>query len=424
MLGRWGTVGLVLTALAGGVALAGSASGQADGDATTTLSLNCKAPAEPRGEVGHEAWSLESTWIPAEEESPARRCAMHVGHHTYAAGLDRQLQLQGGVGSIFLVEQTGFSPADQVPTVRASSDRGVAAVTDVEVQVSQDGIEWTTVATADHRLVDVDTRGEDPLAAAVEAVCFNTGSATCPNRNDNVRQQIRFEIDADGEPFSYVRVANPESVYTGLTGFLDRSSLTLEVTASDQAAPELAPVEGDQRTCEADILERLHSEDPCSFGGYLHEEAGAPLPFVRVGNVPGHWDAPSFFHTYPLERAELDAVEGEVTVRDYRVNDADAHNDRVYLQARTPEGVWTQLASIEVDRIHPHPSDPDHQQSTYAARFEVTGLDGLEATMLRLVAEPHPPEGAYWSDETSWPDRHPWAFLVDSELAIDGRLPS
>jgi hypothetical protein len=61
MLGRWGTVGLVIAALAGGVALAGSASGQADGDATTTLSLNCKAPAEPGGEVGHEAWSLEST---------------------------------------------------------------------------------------------------------------------------------------------------------------------------------------------------------------------------------------------------------------------------------------------------------------------------------------------------------------------------
>jgi len=387
---------------------------------------HCSAPVDESVDTSKDAWSFESSWVPPKPEKSSSICASHFGHHTFVTPDGTPSLLHGGEGKVWLVEQTAFSPADQIPDLDTGD--GLSADTQFKVRTSLDGRNWTTVDTVNHSLVDVETAGDPSLAAAERDACFNAGYALrlaydCGPWN-NVRQEIEFEIQADEKPFRYIRVANPESVYTGLTGFLDHASMDLVVNDKPASEPQPATaVENHTLPCEEHIMERqLDSDDPCTFGGYVHEERGGVYtPFFRVGNVPGQWDAPSFFHTYALGNATLDEVQGDLVVRDWR-NNLPSEDQLILVQASDDGRFWDTLAEVRAEEVEDPLTDPDRKESTFEASFSLEGLGERDVSFLRLVAEPLPDE--YWAQDTDWPDRHPWAYLVDSEISVTGTLPS
>ncbi len=294
----------------------------------------------------------------------------------------------------------------------------------MNIEASLDGLDWFTVATGNHSIVSVTTSHENLVDLALYNACFNSVILQCPDGSNNFRQIIEFDIDAEGEEFRFLRVANPESIYTGLTGFLDRSELFLDVSPADPVPdPDLETDTTQTLSCEEDIMEKtLHSEDPCTFGGYFLEENDIHTPFVRFGNYPGQWDTPSFFHTYPLEGATLESIEGDVTVRDYRTN-GPSEDQKILIQTSTNGEIWRTLHEFPVERVHNNALSDDYENALYEGSFSTT-LDHEEADFLRLVAEPRPNVDEYWNPNTPWADRHPWAYFQHSEITLEGILPT
>lgn len=402
------------------LSMAGFGAAQAAAD-TEEITLRCHAPADQENKTSYqeadEFPSFESSWIPLRDDAGKHICAAHFGHHTFFPGHEQPLLLQGGSGEILLVEQTGLSPADQIP--QFSTEDGAALVTEVQLEASLDGVNWEPIATGNHSLVEVTTPEGDLFGWGIETACFNAG-IICAQPN-NFRQEIHFDIGAHEEPFRFFRVANPESVYTGLTGFLDRSSFDLHVehVEGEEATTTSGPLE---LTCQEDIMEAtLHSEDPCSFGGYLTEEAVPWMAPVRIGNQPGQWDAPSFFHTYPTEGAILDGVEGEVVVRDYRSN-GPSEDQMMLVQTTTDGYLWETIGAFEVTSVQDPLHKTDRRSFTYEGTFNID-LGGDEVDFLRLVAEPRPDLDVYWENSTPWANRHPWAYFVESEITLTGTVP-
>lgn len=390
---------------------------------TEEVSLRCHAPADQEANASYQDEntfpSFESSWIPLRDNADKHICAAHFGHHTFFPGHQQPLRLLGGSGEILLVEQTGFSPADQVPQV--STEDGAALVTEVQLETSLDGVDWEPIATGNHSLVEVTEPQGDPIGWGIDTACFNAG-IICAQPN-NFRQEIHFDIEPQDELVRFFRVANPESVYTGLTGFLDRSSFDLQVQPITDEDTTTQTVGSIDLTCQENIMETtLHNEDPCSFGGYLTEEAPSWMAPVRIGNQPGQWDAPSFFHTYPTEGSTLDRVDGHVVVRDYRSN-GPSENQMMLVQTTNDGYLWETIHEFEVTNVQDPLLQTDRRAYTYDATFEID-LDEHESDFLRLVAEPRPDLDTYWDDsETPWANRHPWAYLVDSEITLTGAIP-
>lgn len=295
--------------------------------------------------------------IAAMESEYARfGCWAHVGHHQYLVGDDVVYELWGGEGSAFSVEQhfgAPTEPGDVSPT-------DLQVNTTVPIETSLDGETWQTVEDAQYRFLP----GDD-------------------------RQRVEFSFDADGEPFRFLRVRQPRSAGQGLAGFLDRSVLTLEVTEQRPVDTPASHTGSVDLSCGDDILEDVFALHPCWFGG------------------PNRWESPSFFHTYFVENATIDELEGSFITKNWREDDFGfliQHTDGVLLQTSQDGVHWQTVA--EVDTTHGVPQS-----------FSVD-LDEHPASFVRFASARHPD----WGDHPAL--KHPASMFLHSELTVTGDLPA
>ncbi|MGB0653612.1 MAG: hypothetical protein ACPGQL_10480, partial [Thermoplasmatota archaeon] len=298
-----------------------------------------------------------------ETEYAQSGCWAHFGHHTYFTGPEVRL-LGEGTGRLFVVEQQ-LAPTLGIANVTWEP---MELETMVPIEISLDGRTWTRVTNAQYLFLSVEQ-----------------GLPT--------RQSIQVDFDGGDQPFRYLRAREPMSVTQGLSGYLDHSRFTIEAPVAATPAPG-ALTQGERSlSCQDDILEDIFSWHPCTFG-FVH-----------------HWDAPSWFHTYPLGAAELDRVSGTVTAGYFRPDDPGI------CCAQTLPGVldgdlWLQTSvdGVSWTTRHVFPS-------TYglATSFDVA-LPATEAAFIRLVSAPHP--GFYLHPAL----KHPEAYLVYSALELEGRF--
>lgn len=310
-------------------------------------------------------WRLAGTM----ERSHARgTCWLHHGHHTYFLGdaspLAEAYTLEGGDVRIVSVEQH-YTPSTETDAANAS--------TPIHVQVSMDARSWTDIQVLNYTLLSA-----------------------------NVRQVITATLASHDEPFRYLRVHEPRSAAQGLSGFLDASRFELAVQPA-QASPASGQEAG-QRSLdcrEADHMESFFDDHPCWFGGI------------------NRYDAPSFFHTYPLDGvASVDRIAGEVQVAPWRSDDwflplvppvSQVTTTQVFVQASVDSYTWSTLHTFEVrfDLTEPTPFSLDLDQP-------------VPARYLRFVTDHKPGSEDHREDP---PSHHPEAFFLDSRLTVEGMLP-
>ncbi len=418
---RWyGTLLVLLMVMA---AMPGPNTAGGQGTPTPTLEsiyLYCDEARDPSLFPGRFVGPMEGDYIPL-LPTGGNTCWAHIGHNHYPVALDRDYRLYGGVGAAVSVEQHGFSPAKQEPQLH-SGDDGVFLDTYLPIEISMNGVNWTEVARADFHLVSYDNEyQDDEIRHVLENLCDNTGDCHINSNGDfscislpgqcqptNWRQRVVFDFTANGEPFKFIRIRNAESIYTGLSGFLDFSVMTLQVEDKGlDPTPTLQKHTNLKLSCDKHIMEAIIAEHPCTFGGYVQEQDGESR-FVRIGNTPGQWDSASFFHTYPLDEARLDRIAGKVVVRDYRT-DGTPPSKAIWLQTSDNGINWTTIHNFSVS-LRPG------EFWTYEGSFNVTGLNNTTASFVRL-ASLHMPT---WFD--SFAQRHPWAYFLESELELDGHL--
>jgi len=291
-------------------------------------------------------------------------CWAHVGHHHYFVGRDAVFALHGG-GAVFFVVEQQLSPPTEGPAPGGGEVR-----TPVPVEVSVDGRAWTRVADGPYRLVYAET--------SAEAL---------------IRQEVAVNFTAPDVPFRYLRVRQPLSSAEGLSGYVDASRFELDVTVVARVPPaSLAPGERGL-SCERDILEDVFPSHPCWFGGL------------------NRWDAPSFFHTYPLGGlARLDRVSGVATLAYFRPDDRsqlppEKLGGHLLVEASEDGSRWTTIANVSVAYGTAQP-------------FATDDLGGLPAAFVRLASDRHP----RWGTEP--PLKRPEAYLLESSLALGGLLPA
>lgn len=317
---------------------------------------------------------LRPTWT-MEYSASEGTCWMHSGHNTYV--LDEPVRLLGGVGWLRSVEQ-GLSP----PTEYEQP----ASTTPVHLQASPDAQTWYELDSVEYDFASDVIAGER-------------------------RQDITFEFTTDTVA-EYFRIHEPRSAAQGLSGFLDRTVLTLLANETEADPTPPSPLEEGKVTfacSDGDVLEDFFPRHPCWFGGL------------------NRYDAPSFIHTYnPGEGATVTTIQGEAQVAPWRTDDwfipvvlttdtdeAQAYAEqvtstRVFVQT-SPDGItWDTVDTIPLAFGEPT-SFTTHLEEPHPARF------------IRLITDKHPS----YDDFKSQPAlHHPEAYLVHSELTLTGNLPT
>lgn len=301
----------------------------------------------------------------AMESEAAKTCWMHGGHHTYF--LDGVYRLDGGTGRVFSVEQQLAPPSDY--------EGGLHPHSLLDVEVSMDGLEWTVIDVVPYEFLSNVSAGR----AGFE-----------------MRQSLAFTLSASNETFAFLRVHNPVSLTQGLSGFLDNSRFDLEL-ARVADPPSRENVTGHYSCMEGDVMESFFATHPCWFGGI------------------DRYDAPSFFHTYPLGGVgAVTNVSGTVQVLPWRSDDwflplvpesAQVVGTLVHVQTSANGMNWTTVASVPATFGVP-------------ASFEVALPDPIDARFVRYFPDYHPRYDEY---QQSAPLHHPEAFLVDSTLDVTAR---
>lgn len=243
-------------------------------------------------------------------------------------------------GSMFSVEQQ-FSPPIE------TTSGGFAVL----IEASLDGITWREVARPTYTL-------------------------------PSTRQTITFDVDAAGAQARYVRIRQPLSAAQGLSGYIDASNFDALVTEITQPAP---PTRGTTLTCARDIMEAVYPGHPCWFGGI------------------NRYDAPSVFHTYPVDAAPLTSIAGSVTVLPWRSDDYTQNGGN-----RTAITGVVQTSANGVDW-----TTAGGFSGTYGApiAFSIT-TPSVVASYVRLAA-------AYHTGARTHPAlKHVRGFLVDSSLTL------
>lgn len=283
--------------------------------------------------------AMENEYI---EGSRYGGCWFHTGHHTY--DLDG-MRAVGAISGWFRAVEIQFSPPAELTT---------AGEIPIVFERSVDGRTWTTI----------DTVAYEPLAT---------------------RQDITFAIDAGGAPARYLRVREPRSLAQGLSGYLDVSEFTAELgpILTDAVQPARTGTFG--LSCERDLMEGIVAEHPCWFGGI------------------NRYDAPSVFHTYPLDApTTVTSITGSATFLPWRVDDyAGSGGSRQTLQGHLFASLdgehWTKLVTFD---------------ASYGLAAPVTWSGSIEAAYLRLVAEYH---RGVRSDPAL---KHVRGMLVDSRMTV------
>lgn len=320
----------------------------------------------------------------------APTCWNHTGLHTYFVGRDTTYLLRHVEGLAFSVEQEFSAPTEGLsPGAGLDSAYGaeVHAHSPLVVETSLDGLAWSIAGTGTYRYLDTD-----------ELLDWHGCVPSCRPLESLYRQNVLFDITAEGQEFRFLRVRQPASLATqGLSGFLDYSRFILTLDQGNAiASPSLAPGTR-ELACEQHILEDIFALHPCWYGGV------------------DRYDSPSFFHTYALGgAARLDAVRGTYTALPWRLDDwyqpgitADDLLLGITLQSSADGQAWTNLTKVSA--------------LLGEGTFEVTGLGGLEATFVRIVPEPH---NRFWQFQQFAPNHHPEAYLLDSAIHVEGLLPS
>lgn len=326
---------------------AGDDAGDAAPSSTVPLKLHCKAG---KGDVG----SMSSSYV-------QQGCWAHLGMHRYVVSTNTTLRLHGGSGRVKSVEQQLSPPSEPgdssllPPKVR----------TPIPIEVSEDGRTWT-------RITDVQYTFAFPL---------------------DLRQAIEFTFDADGEEFRYLRIREPRSAAQGLSGYIDHSRLTVDVSVASTDAPANGTT-AETRTfrCQEDILEDVFAEHPCWYGGI------------------DRWDAASWFHTYPIGDAEITRLRGTFQMAYFRPDDPGTccgqsllgvADGKALIQASDDGASWTTVAEVPTTY-----GEPTH--------FDVPLADSASAHFVRIVSDKHP---GYWNHPAL---KHPEAYLVQSDLLVTG----
>lgn len=322
---------------------------------TTSLELHCNDGRAPHA-------SMIAAYL-------EQGCWGHVGMHTYFVAPGASYRLWNGSGTVRSVEQQ-FAPPTELGNL--SGDPPTSIDSRLPVETSLDGRTWTEVGDVRYELVGL---GLD------------------------LRQDIAFTFEADGEPFRYIRVREPTSATQGLSGFLDRSTMTLNVSPVEADGRGPATVGDRTLTCEEDILEDVFADHPCWFGGI------------------DRYDAPSWTHTYPIDDeahvANVTALEGSFSMAYWRPDDPGTCCGQTvlgmvdgvaYVQTSLDGVHWTTVADLDV---------------TYGTEtaFDVTLDDGLDARFVRVIGAKHP---GYWAHPAL---KHPEGYLLDSTVTVTGTLP-
>lgn len=366
---------------------------------------------------------MEGDYIPLQQPGNLLTCWGHIGHFHYFVGQDRVYGLQSGSAGLVSVEQH-FSPS---VNVGVSTAQGAALVHKIPIETSMDGVTWKEVATANYRLVSVDTTGDPTLLCLPLLSPPNTNNPICKTINQNFplcsdgvncnwRQYILVSFQGEGQEFRFLRAHNPVSATVGgLSGFLDYSWFELDVTDLRPADPiELTPQVGVQKDCTTDLMESINPDHPCWFGGASQAQLGLPTSLIGgfgpgVANGPGHWDSASYFHTYPLGDSLLGRVKDSYAIADWRV-DAPPVNKKVLIQTSADGVHWDTIGTVN--------SALSSGSNVVQNAFDVQNLEGKPAKFVRLVSD----------KQTNWANgggnRHPWGYLIDSSLELSGSLPA
>ena len=413
-------------------ALLGASPGQAQAPPSTIhFSLLCEDDAWWLADGAYIS-SLEGQWLPMRPSGnplhPRKDCNAHIGHWTYLVGVDRVYGLRSGWAEINVKEIFPFSPGDQVlgsTTAGSQTDIGV----EFPIETSMDGFTWTRAATG--RVREVTANPSNPS----NTLCHDVTG--CSDGQSNIQHYVYVTWTSSDTPFRFLRHHNPESAYTGLSGFTDWSGFEIDVVDLGPVDPiNLVQRSGVAKSCETDIMEdittdpstdmegvldeSLKPDDACSFGGYTLQE-NDPAGAASVGNTPGQWDAPSFFHTYPLGDARLDHIQASVELRQFKTNPSPPSH-LVYLEVSTEGEEWERLQTISATLVTQNiPALDGSEQSLYAAEFDwdsdPSNVVKKPAKFVRIVSAPM----AGYNTVAS--DRHPWGFLEDSSLTLEGELP-
>jgi hypothetical protein len=208
-----------------------------------------------------------------------RFCWAHLGAHHYFPGVESVYALRAGTGVVFSVEQQLSPPTEPgdlhiVPPQINST---------LAVETSMDGVSWVEVAGVQYRLYRI-------LPFGILA---------------DLRQEIPFSFTLDEEQeFRFLRVRQPVSAMQGLSGFLDHSELSLDVRVVGPVPEETLAPGRLELSCAEDIMEAFFFTHPCTYGGL------------------NRYDAPSFFHTYPLGGvARVEAIDLRATAAYWRPDD-------------------------------------------------------------------------------------------------------
>jgi hypothetical protein len=310
---------------------------------------------------------LEASYLDDEATGTGGGCWGHGGMHQYFVGRDAVYALHSGSGHLFSVEQH-----DSVPTEPGEVGTDPPHVnTSLPVETSLDGLAWQLVTNAQYSF-------------------FRLGGP--PDRQD-----VYFSFTAGGEPFRFLRVRQPESAAQGLAGYLDFSMMDVNVTVVGPAPDvPLSAQQGVARSCTEDILEDVFATHACFYGGL------------------NHWDAPSFLHTYFLGDSRLDRVQGTAMLLFFRPWDPGGCcgedvplgmlDGALLVQTSVDGAAFDTVARVPVG------------YGTLAP-FDAPGLAGHPAKFVRLVAEKHPG----FSQNAAL--KHPEAYLMYSDLTLDGELP-
>lgn len=331
------------------VALSPLAIGQADAQATQTLDLHCN--------ITRDGIDSFESWYAHQKRDSKTGCWAHFGHNHYFVGRDNVYALHGGTVRISSTEAE-LSPMTE------PGDPAFPPQWSMPIEVSMDGTDWQQVDAVNWDFFESDW-------------------------------QVRFSFDADGEHFRYIRIRQPTSAAQGLSGYLDKSEFTLDVSVVEQVTePALAQGTID-RSCESDIMESIFETHPCWFGGV------------------NRWDAPSFFHTYPLGGlAEIDGVEGSVLTNNFRIGPFDAElipdtDADVFVQTSVNGSSW--------ETVHAFPVTHG-EETSFSADLDATEED---ARFVRFATSRHP----LWTDESEPAAKHPEGYFLDSELSVTGLVP-
>jgi hypothetical protein len=243
---------------------------------TTPLSAPAAdAPAAPTVRVLACGGGPDAT--AALETSALGSCWGHIGHHHYF--LDAPVDVHAVEGELFAVE---VAPAQERDLI-------------IAVETSGDGHAWR------------------PLLAIMYPLGEGSGD----------RHDIHVdETPVDARDVRFLRVRMPFSELEGLAGYLDGSRFHLTVTpATGRAAAADVALD----CTRAAHLEAFFAAHPCWFGGHDNLDrmspVGDPTRLHAAYEVvdDSWWDAPSFFHTYPLLGGAAGPFTAQATAQIWRL---------------------------------------------------------------------------------------------------------